>query len=142
MIGSHSADSPFPAAPTPDYNPGMDIAMPTFGVTFAAFCVWLGIRILNRRERWAIWTAAIVVYSLLLYIASSGPTRMIAVHARIGNVEIPGAQVHFEERLLSLRVDDWWEKAYSPLRWLSQRPPGMVLEVYRQHFPVQTTRQP
>ena len=35
----------------------MTIVLPALGVAFAAFCVWLGVRIVNRRERWAIRTA-------------------------------------------------------------------------------------
>jgi hypothetical protein len=27
-------------------------------VAFAAFCIWLGVRIVNRKERWAKWTLA------------------------------------------------------------------------------------
>jgi hypothetical protein len=35
----------------------MSILLPALGVAMAAFCVWLGVRIVNRRERWAKWTA-------------------------------------------------------------------------------------
>jgi hypothetical protein len=43
----------------------MTIALPALAVAFAAFCVWLAVRIVNRRERWAKWTLAVV----LLYAA-------------------------------------------------------------------------
>ena len=36
----------------------MLLALSIFGVTFAAFCVWLTVRIISRRERWAKWTLA------------------------------------------------------------------------------------
>jgi hypothetical protein len=36
----------------------MTILLPTLAAIFAAFCVWLGVRIFNRRERWAKWTLA------------------------------------------------------------------------------------
>jgi hypothetical protein len=39
----------------------MTIFLPTLAVAFAAFCVWLTVRVVNRRERWAIWSAAIVI---------------------------------------------------------------------------------
>ena len=42
-------------------------------VAFAAFCVWLGVRFYNRRERWAKWTLAGVVVLPVLYVASYGP---------------------------------------------------------------------
>jgi len=28
--------------------------VPSVGIAFAAFCIWLTVRIVNRRERWAI----------------------------------------------------------------------------------------
>jgi hypothetical protein len=30
-------------------------------VAFAAFCVWLTVRVVNRRERWAKWMLAVVI---------------------------------------------------------------------------------
>jgi len=36
-------------------------------VAFAAFCIWLTVRIITRRERWAIWTAA--TFGMLAYVA-------------------------------------------------------------------------
>jgi len=34
--------------------------LPTLAVV-AAFCVWLTVRIVNRRERWAKWTLAFAI---------------------------------------------------------------------------------
>jgi hypothetical protein len=31
--------------------PGMAVPLAIFGVAFAAFCVWVGVRVINRRER-------------------------------------------------------------------------------------------
>ena len=42
-------------------------------VAFAAFCVWLTARIVNRRERWAKLTLATTIGLLVLYVASFGP---------------------------------------------------------------------
>lgn len=51
--------------------PGM--ALSIIGIAFAAFCIWLKVRIVNRRERWAKWTLATMVAVLpLLYIFSFG----------------------------------------------------------------------
>jgi hypothetical protein len=36
----------------------MTILLPALAVAFAAVCVWLTVRIVNRRERWAKWTLA------------------------------------------------------------------------------------
>ena len=38
--------------------PGMALALLIVGIAFAAFCVWLTVRIIDRRERWAKWTLA------------------------------------------------------------------------------------
>ena len=51
----------------------MTILLPTLGVAFAAFCVWLSVRIVNRRERWAKWTLAAVIGLPVLYVLSFGP---------------------------------------------------------------------
>ncbi|MBI3861955.1 MAG: hypothetical protein HY290_08660 [Planctomycetia bacterium] len=49
------------------------ILLPTLAVSFAAVCIWLTVRIVNRRERWAKWTAVTVVGLPVLYVASFGP---------------------------------------------------------------------
>jgi hypothetical protein len=51
----------------------MAIALSIFGVAFAAFCVWLTVRIVNRQRRWAKWTLAVVVGVPALYVVSFGP---------------------------------------------------------------------
>ncbi|MBS0264216.1 MAG: hypothetical protein JSS02_19925 [Planctomycetes bacterium] len=51
----------------------MTILLPALTVSFAAFCVWLTVRIVNRRERWAKRTLAGVVGLPALYVLSFGP---------------------------------------------------------------------
>ena len=52
----------------------MAIALVVTAVAFAAFCVWLTVRIVNRKERWAKWTLAVImVGSPVLYALSIGP---------------------------------------------------------------------
>jgi hypothetical protein len=51
----------------------MNILLPAFAFAFAALCVWLTVRIVNRRERWAKWTLAAAVGLPLMYVASFGP---------------------------------------------------------------------
>jgi len=59
----------------------MSIVLPILGVAFAAFCVWLGVRIANRRERRAKWTlAAGLVVVFVLYPLSAGPATWILHH--------------------------------------------------------------
>ncbi len=50
----------------------MDIALLVLAVAFAAACVWLVVRIVNRRERWAKRTLAAVLVALAMYLASFG----------------------------------------------------------------------
>jgi hypothetical protein len=40
-----------------------------FCVAFAAFCIWLTVRIVNRRERWAKWTLAATLCAAALIAA-------------------------------------------------------------------------
>jgi hypothetical protein len=56
----------------PDGGPSR-IVLALIAVAFAAVCVWLTVRIVNRRERWAKWTLAGVAVVLALYPFSYGP---------------------------------------------------------------------
>jgi hypothetical protein len=56
----------------------MSILLPALGVAFAAFCVWLRVRIVNRREPWAKRTLAVMLGVPLLYILSLGPACWLA----------------------------------------------------------------
>lgn len=56
----------------------MTFLLPILAVAFTALCVWLAVRIINRRERWAKWTLAAVVALPVLYVASFGPACWLA----------------------------------------------------------------
>ncbi len=58
----------------------VDFAWCVIGAGFTAVSVWLTVRIVNRRERWAKWTLALVIAAPVLYGASWGP--VIWVHDR------------------------------------------------------------
>jgi hypothetical protein len=61
----------------------MSIVLPAIGVAFAAFCVWLAVRIINRRERWAKWTAVgLVMAIVVVYPLSIGPACWIVAKPR------------------------------------------------------------
>ena len=62
----------FPPPCRARYNRGMAILLPVLGVVFTAFCVWLGVRIVIRRERWA-KRMALGLVVLLAYPLSFGP---------------------------------------------------------------------
>lgn len=52
----------------------MSIVLPILAVAFAAFCVWLAVRIVNRGERWAKWTLVGTTVSIpVLCVGSLGP---------------------------------------------------------------------
>src|SRR5436190_24248622 len=83
----------------------MTILLPTLGVAFAAFCVWLVVRVVNRRERWAKWTLAGGVGVPVMYVLSVGPLGWMASHGMlpefvddefIGTVYLPLTWIVFE----------------------------------------------
>jgi len=59
----------------------MALALSIFGVGFAAFCVWLTVRIVNRRKKpgKAFW-ATVVVVMMMLYPLSVGPAEWMQRH--------------------------------------------------------------
>src|SRR5260221_436734 len=59
----------------------MIIVMPALAVAFAAFCVWLTVRTVNRRERWATWTALGLLIVLVGYPLSIGPAHCFVWNA-------------------------------------------------------------
>ncbi|SRR5579863_2350815 len=60
------------------YYSGVSIILLAFGVAFAALCIWLTVRIVNRRERWARRTAlALFIGAPFLYLLSVGPARWL-----------------------------------------------------------------
>src|SRR5579872_127975 len=67
----------------------MTILLPALAVAFAAFCVWLTVRIVNRRERWAKRTLAVVVGLPVLYFASFGPWCWITSRLSDETVKVP-----------------------------------------------------
>jgi hypothetical protein len=58
----------------------MDFTLAAFGVAFSALCIWLTVRIVNRREksRRVTWAAALAVAALVGYPLSFGPACRLA----------------------------------------------------------------
>ncbi len=100
-----TARIPFPSPRPRRYNPPMGTFLAFFGVSFVAFCVWLTIRIVNRRERWAKRTAWGVSSLLLLYPLSLGPACRIAATPMDFGFIFPAAPA--------------WMSPYWPLGWLA-----------------------
>jgi hypothetical protein len=57
---------------SPGWDLGMSSILVASAVTVAAFYVWLAVRIVNRRERWTKWTAAVLAVPTI-YLLSMGP---------------------------------------------------------------------
>jgi uncharacterized membrane protein YedE/YeeE len=71
---SHSSKLIFPPPRYAGYNRGMVIFIGTLSVAFAAACIWLTVRIVNRRERWAKCALAGTIIGVpVLYVLSFGP---------------------------------------------------------------------
>jgi hypothetical protein len=80
------------------------------GIAFVAFCIWLIVRVANRRERWAKRALAITLCLPVLYVASIGPFAWLEAHGYCGN---------------------WWVHCcvtciYYPLIWVQQYGPDAV----------------
>ncbi len=54
-------------------NEFLDVFVPALGTALMAFTVWLAVRIVNRRERWAKRTAVVLVVVLVAYPLSIYP---------------------------------------------------------------------
>ena len=83
------------------------MAIPILAVAFTAFCVWLTVRVINRKERWAKCTLAGVVGVPVLYVASYGPVRAM-----------------IEPKIYSVGTDplvDAYFTFYTPLFWVTHR---------------------
>src|SRR5258708_31491364 len=68
----------FPLRRRRGYNPRMSLLLAA--VTFSALCVWLAVRIVNRREKWAKWMAVALAVVLVGYPLSFGPACWISDH--------------------------------------------------------------
>jgi hypothetical protein len=91
----------------------MEILVSVLGMTVAAFSIWLAVRIINRKERWAKWTAAILALVVVAYPLSSGPADWLLLH---GYTSEPVNKV--------LRV------FYAPSGWFIRNSPKPVQDVY------------
>lgn len=84
----------------------MAVALAIFGIAFAAFCVWLGVRIVNRRERWAKRTAVMLLVLPTLYVLSIGPVSWLATRKYLPDLALRAAGMFYE-----------------PVNWIGQNGP-------------------
>jgi hypothetical protein len=90
----------------------MNVILSTLAVAFAALCVWLTVRIVNRRERWANWTLALLVLPVC-YCLSTGPVVWL-----------------YMEDLLPSWADVALRWFYLPLYWIEQYSPDWAVNTW------------
>jgi hypothetical protein len=72
----------------------MTIVLAVLGLAFTAFVVWLTVRIVNRRERWAKRVAISLVVAAVVYPLSIGPAtwlneRELLPNAALSSIYLP-----------------------------------------------------
>jgi hypothetical protein len=97
----------------------MSITLPALVAAFAAFCVWLTVRIVNRSERWAKWTAAGIVAFFIIYPVSYPWAQAIYINAYL-KAESRGEQ-------LPIWIDAVATKFQAPMGWAMSVMPEFVL---------------
>lgn len=119
------------------YEPPKDeTVIAVCGAAFGAFTVWLTVRIINRRERWAMLTAACLA-TMTLYSASFGPACWLCERSYLD-----GRTVWLAYRPLTwlsvcgpspiAHAIDWWAE-FSRRDWYSVPPEPIRLEFHYQH---------
>ena len=58
----------------------MEFLLAAIGIAYAAFCVWLAVRIVNKRERWAKWALAVAIGMPVPYVLGIGPVVWLVEH--------------------------------------------------------------
>jgi hypothetical protein len=88
----------------------MPIIITALAVTFAAFVVWLTIRLINRRERWARrLLIGIIAGAPVLYVLSLGPTVYITTRQQV-----------------SAEINESIATFYAPLVWIAEHGPAPI----------------
>src|SRR6516164_3116034 len=93
----------------------------------AAFCIWLAVRIISRRERWAKrtakWTAASLGAAALLYVVSVGPACWVVSYTGSGRQFV--AQFYYPLIDFSMSGPqpiatglDWWMHLFRAREWM------------------------
>lgn len=109
----------------------MPLTLPNLAVAFAAFCVWLAVRVINRKERWAKWTLIAVLGLPVLYVASFGPACwwLTSLGPTYGNHNFPWATeaAAFSDANSRPRVAN----LYWPVGWMANRAPRPFFNAMR-----------
>src|SRR5262245_22471473 len=114
------------------------IAWGMVGALYAAACISICIRLVNRWERRSKWMALALVMAPLSYVLSSGPLSMVAFHARV--VHTPTVMPDGSSVVTATSEMDlsrWFPIAYAPIFWASEQVAGDVVFSYWMLFPHQ-----
>jgi hypothetical protein len=106
-------------------------AWSVIGATFVSIGVWLVVRIVNRKERWAKWTAVALATTPALYVLSSGPMTVIAMHRKITTTStvFPDGTEGFASEI-AVDFGKWFPAVYAPLFWSAEQPWGEFVFEY------------
>ena len=87
----------------------IEMTLMATGVAFAALCVWFGVRIINRRERWAKWALAVTLSLPVVYVFGFGPACWLASENKMSPA-VGRAACRFYGPLLSyvLQSEETW----------------------------------
>jgi hypothetical protein len=117
MSSSITIDPTYVGTPDIPLIRNMTILLPALAVAFAAFCIWLTVRMVNRRERWAKWTLVAMLVLPALYVASFGPACWwFPDRVQFGIASADG-------EIISNDFDCRAPQIYWPIGWLADRAP-------------------
>jgi hypothetical protein len=110
------------------------------GAAFAATALWLGVRFVNRRERWTKQAAIGLAATLALYIMSSGPMKFLAFRTQIVHVStiLPNGTPAIQATS-NTNLGTWFPIAYAPMLWASEQSWGEFVFWYWELFPNRRT---
>lgn len=104
--------------------------------TYAAACIWVGVRLINRRP-WAKRAILALVLVPLLYVVSSGPTKRLTFRRDVWTepAVLPDGTIG---RTAHCRTDrgKWFPIAFAPLLVASDQPWGKPVAWYWNLFPI------
>jgi hypothetical protein len=105
----------------------MDLAFIVLTVAFAAFCVWLTVRIVNRREQWAKRLGVATVVATMLYLLSIGPAAWLRVHVLPPSARRPLDILYTPFALINMsrignRATVWWIQRFVSLEDFAKTP--------------------
>jgi len=104
------------------FSPAVGALWAAIGAAFAAIWIWLGVRLINRRERWTKWTAVALVLAPVLYVLSSGPLTMVSFRTQVAiapTILPDGSTVVAATGATTF--GKWFPIAYAPLFWASEQ---------------------